>query len=202
MGICAEELRNFVIKPTLQQLGDWSPVAERLLLGTAAQESGLGFHLKYSRSRGLGIYQITPRTHTNVWDKYLIRSPDLASFVRGLASQHKFLTNPHAELTTNLSYATAIAWMIYRRSGKTLSVKANLNELAKFWARYFQTRQTGTVDDFINHYQQFVAVCNEGEGSGCTTAGTPPPVRTNSIGGNTVTVSSNTVTTNSPNLAA
>ncbi|MEJ2418945.1 MAG: hypothetical protein P8Y45_18860 [Exilibacterium sp.] len=158
MGICAEELRNFVIKPTLQQLGDWSPVAERLLLGTAAQESG--------------------------------------------ASQHKFLTNPHAELTTNLSYATAIAWMIYRRSGKTLSVKASLNELAKFWARYFQTRQTGTVDDFINHYQQFVAVCNEGEGSGCTTAGTPPPVRTNSIGGNTVTVSSNTVTTNSPNLAA
>jgi hypothetical protein len=39
----------------------------------------------------------------------------MASLVRGLASQHDFLSQPHAELATNLSYATAIAWFMYTR---------------------------------------------------------------------------------------
>jgi len=39
--------------------------------------------------------------------------PDLASRIRGLASQRAFLEDPHSELATNLCYATAIAWVMY-----------------------------------------------------------------------------------------
>ena len=41
----------------------------------------------------------------------------MASRVRGLASQRAFLSDPDSELQTNLSYCTAIAWLLYQRSG-------------------------------------------------------------------------------------
>ncbi|MEX1032195.1 MAG: hypothetical protein WDZ30_02435 [Cellvibrionaceae bacterium] len=159
MGICAEELRNLVITPTLEHLGETGAhalAAENLLLGTAAQESGLGFHLRVKRARGLGIYQITPQIHINIWDRYLINHPDLASNIRGLASQHEFLAHPHAELATNLSYATAIAWMIYRRCGKPLPPADDMLALGKFWARHFPHRSAETARDFSATYKRCV----------------------------------------------
>jgi hypothetical protein len=156
MGICAEELRTYVIRPVLEHLDDWSQAAENLLLGTAAQESGLGFHLKTRRGHSLGIFQIHPQTHNNLWDKYLVNNPDLASKVRGLASQHEFLSHPHAELATNLSYATAIAWMVYCRSGKPLPSADDRHGLAKFWQRHFHSRLRGSVEEFTDNYQKFV----------------------------------------------
>jgi hypothetical protein len=159
MGICAKELRTLVIRPTLEQLGEAgerADAAENLLLGTAAQESGLGFHLKLSRSQGLGIYRISPRTHLNIWDKYLVNQPDLASEIRGLASQHEFLTNPHAELATNLKYATAIAWMIYRRADKALPGADDIQGLGEFWAGYYHHKAKASAEEFVRNYKRYV----------------------------------------------
>jgi len=160
MGICAEELRRLVIRPTLKHLGEWSPAAENLLLGTAAQESGLGFHLKQQHQRGLGIFQIRPQTHRRIWDNYLVHHPDLASAVRGLASQHEFLSNPHAELATNLSYTTAIAWMIYRRNEKPLPTAEDTDSMGRHWRRHFQRNSHLSVEesaeDFTKNYRQYV----------------------------------------------
>jgi len=159
MGICAKELRALVVRPTLEQLGlsaARADIAENLLLGTAAQESGLGFHLKEERTQSLGIYRISPRTHINIWDKYLVNEPDLASRVRGLASQHEFLNNPHTELATNLRYATAIAWMIYRRVGKSLPKADDIKGLGEYWARYYHHKPKAKVEEFVRHYKQYI----------------------------------------------
>ena len=158
MGICAKELRTLVIRPTLKHLNLWSPTAENLLLGTAAQESGLGEHLKMDNHRALGIYQITPRMHRNIWDNFLASQPDLASKVRGLASQHEFLQHPHAELATNLSYATAVALMVYLRRGKPLpsNSKDNPERLGRCWHNNFHSKPQGTVDEFVSHYNALV----------------------------------------------
>ncbi|MGQ9425912.1 hypothetical protein ACXYTJ_05085 [Gilvimarinus sp. F26214L] len=161
MGICAEELRSFVIRPTLEYLGESGQrarAAENLLLGTAAQESGLGFHLRINRARGIGIYQITPQIHVNIWDRYLIDHPDLASDIRGLASQHEFLAHPHAELATNLSYATAIAWMVYRRTKRKLPAADDILGLGNFWFRHFPHRSSETADDFGDTYRRCIDV--------------------------------------------
>lgn len=160
MGICASELREYVIRPTLKHLGDWSDAAENLLLGTAAQESGLGFHLRSRRRYSLGIYQITPQTHKKVWDKYLMLQPDLASSVRGLASQHEFLAHPDLELATNLSYATAVAWLVYKRREKTLPKSDDIEALANYWHLYFHARPTGQKHEFIQHYKQYITDAN------------------------------------------
>ncbi len=138
MGICAEELRSYVIQPTLEYLGESSEAAENLLLGTAAQESELGFHLQQgAKNQGIGIFQISPEQHRSIWDNYLVRDPDLASKVRGLASQREFLTHPDAELATNLSYATAIAWMLYRQQGVPLPAAGDITAMAERWRSCF-----------------------------------------------------------------
>ncbi len=156
MIFTADDLRHFVIRDTLHALNDWSLSAENLLLGTAAQESGLGGWSKGSR---IGIYRITPAMHRAIWDKYLIHNPPLASEIRGLAGQHSFLKAPHNELATNLKYATAIAWMIYRRSNQKLPDAHNLVALGKFWLRNFHPKAKATVSDFVSSYQLLVKEC-------------------------------------------
>ena len=158
MGICAKELRLLVIRPTLKHLDLWSPTAENLLLGTAAQESGLGYFLQTNNHRALGIYQITPRMHRVIWEKFLAHQPELASKVRGLASQREFLQHPHAELTTNLAYATAVAMMVYLRAGRTLPEDCSNDpqKLGHCWRRTFHSHPQGTVAEFVNHYKHLV----------------------------------------------
>ena len=83
--------------------------------------------------------------------------PDIASLVRGLASQRDFLDHPHAELTTNLSYATAIAWFNYARHPEfCLPGKADLNTLARLWKRFYHPKGGVSCEHFINNYRLLV----------------------------------------------
>lgn len=147
MSICASELRELVIRPTLTALGSWSEAAENLMLATAAQESECGYRLE-SRQH-YGMYQIDADTHQSVWDQYLAKSPDLASQVRGMASQRSFLENPHLELATNLVYATAIAWLCYQRLEEQLPEAENLEAMACLWNRCFHPDNPMSSKQFI-----------------------------------------------------
>jgi hypothetical protein len=157
MGICVAELRRWVIKPTLKRLGVYSKAAENLLLATAAQESGLGFHLKPAGQRALGIYQIHSLAHRHIWDDYLALHCDTASLVRGLASQHDFLAQPHAELATNLSYATAIAWFMYARHEEFSLPKSNdIEAIAHLWKRFYHPKRKSTIKDFSDNFTRYI----------------------------------------------
>ncbi|CAH0990848.1 hypothetical protein SIN8267_00948 [Sinobacterium norvegicum] len=113
MSLSAKELEQHVIRPTLEYLGVSSQSAIDQLLSSAQSESNCSLsHGANSSPDGVGLFQITPTSHREVWDKYLAFRPDLASKVRGLASQRLFLLKPDLELGSNLSYSTAIAWVI------------------------------------------------------------------------------------------
>lgn len=157
MGIHATELKEYVIRPTLQELGAWSPAMEALLLGTAAQASRFGFHLK--QDRGYGIFNIDSHTHKDVWDNFLAFDPDRASFVRGTASQREFLKEPNLELVTNLAYSTAIAWGIYASQDVKLPADAgDTQALADIWYRLYPREDiTATPSDFIESYRKYVS---------------------------------------------
>lgn len=158
MGICAIEFQEWIIKPSLEALGDYSPRAAQLLLATAAQESQLGLHCYNRLSQGLGPYQITKAKHRELWDHYLILSPELASRQRGLASQQQFLRDPERELVTNLGYSTGMAWMIYRRHniGGDLT---DIASLAQIWAQHFDNGSGAhrSTDVFIKTYRALIA---------------------------------------------
>ena len=158
MGIDANDLRELVIKPYLQGLGEHSGFAENLLLGTAAQESLLGAHCYCPQSKGLGLYRITAEKHQELWDRYLVQFPDLASQQRGLASQQQFLKNPHGELISNLIYSTGMAWMIYRRNLIDTNKPVEISTLAQLWAHYFDngTGYPRNTDEFMQTYRTLV----------------------------------------------
>jgi hypothetical protein len=115
MYVTAEHLRDQVIRPTLEYMGAWTPSSEAFLLSTAISAPDVG--LFSARNDGLGLFNITAAQHRDLWDRYLAFNPDLASRVRGLASQRAFLSDPDSELQTNLSYCTAIAWLLQLRAG-------------------------------------------------------------------------------------
>jgi hypothetical protein len=166
MGICAADLRDLVIRPTLLLLNEWSPTAENLLMGTAAQESQLGFRMHSDPLEGLGLYRISAQAHLHMWDKYLVTDPELASRLRGLASQQQFLKNPHNELITNLSYASGTAWMIYKQHQIQLPEKPSVQELAELWVAHYCSRneqnaqplhnQKPLTEQFIQNYHKLV----------------------------------------------
>lgn len=126
MYVTSEHLRDQVIQPTLRYLGVWNVAAEGFLLSAAVEPPELG--LFSARGEGLGIFHITPQQHRDIWDGYLAFNPELASRVRGLASQRAFLSDPDKELQTNLSYCTAIAWLLYERSKPTCAEQNTLEK--------------------------------------------------------------------------
>ncbi|WP_054890934.1 MULTISPECIES: hypothetical protein [unclassified Pseudomonas] len=152
MGIAANELNQYVIRPTLIYLDRHSASAEALLLGVAASQSSLGAAL-HDR-RGHGLYRIGETRHQTLWDDYLARDPELASLVRGLASQHAFLGGPHLELTVNLRYATAIAWMLIEEQATPLPAPDDLLGLARIWRQTFHPQ--GRLRDFTQAWHCWV----------------------------------------------
>ena len=157
MGICSHEFLQYVIQPTLRQLGVQSGVAEQLLLATANFQSGLGQQLQ--QNQGIGIYGISAELHTEVWDRYLALDCDLASQIRGMASQHEFPKAPHCELLTNMSYATAIAWMIYRYRGVKIPDANDPATLARCWQKAFLNRPGSDKEtaEFVCCYVELLA---------------------------------------------
>ncbi len=114
MSLTADYLRDKVIRPTLHYLGCWSDLNEGALFEAATNAPELG--LFAPRGDGLGVFHITASQHRDIWDRYLAFNPEVASRIRGLASQRAFLSNPEQELQTNLGYAAAIAWLLYLRA--------------------------------------------------------------------------------------
>lgn len=112
MDISKHELREKIIHPTLKYLGKAGIAAENVLVAIATQKQ-CELNAHHHNNKGLGPYEIDSNSHQMVWDKYLAFHPDLASRIRGLASQRAFLEDPHSELATNLCYSTAIAWVVY-----------------------------------------------------------------------------------------
>jgi len=118
MYVTAEHLRDQVIQPTLKYLGAWTPNIESTLLDAVVEAPELGL---FSETKaGLSIFHITAAQHRDIWDRYLAFKPEMASRIRGLASQRAFLTDPDGELQTNLSYCTAIAWLLYQRANMAI----------------------------------------------------------------------------------
>jgi len=142
--MAVQTLRSTVIRPTLTFLGVNLLAAENLVLGTLLATSRLPLECRLANA--IGPFAIPTELHTELWDGYLAQQPDQASLIRGLASQHCFLQNPHAELGYNLAYATAIAWLIYQRQGVCLHPQATLAELSRIWQTAYPHRGGRAVD--------------------------------------------------------
>lgn len=125
-----------VIRPVIISFGMGGKSAETLLLGTVLVESGLSALKQYEDGPALGVYQMEPNTHDDIWKHYLKYNDDLAVIVA------KFMV-PGIEcpnqLQGNLYYATAMARLHYRRIKQALPLETNIIELSEYHKKYYNT---------------------------------------------------------------
>ena len=154
------DLKVLVIEPTLNEMvpiwgeGVAKPAAVNLILGTIFQESVIGneSRLKQVGGPALGILQIEPNTHKDIWDNYLAFKPDKASFVRSVARQHT--DDLDQELIANIPYAVVIARIKYwRRSFEWPADPNDIQALGKIWdTQYNANPDHGFPEDFLRAF--------------------------------------------------
>ena len=158
-------LRDLVIIPTLQAMtrvyGEkvYSPAAVNLLLGTAFQESVIG-HETYLKQIGggpaLGIYQIEPATHDDIYENYLRHRQDRADFTVGFLSLADTDTQQtiHEALIHNLRYSTVIARTKYwRRRFDWPEDPTNIQALGVIWNDHYNANpEHGFPEDFVSAF--------------------------------------------------
>lgn len=154
------QFRDLVIRPTLIHLDLHSIAAENLLLGTAAHESRLSWLKQHPNGPALGVYQMEPATHDDIWHNYLRYKSDLAAKIIALAGErsiHGEAFNPF-EMVGNLYYATAMARVHYLRVKEPLPDGNDIEAMAGYWKQYYNTpRGKGTVEQFVKHYPEGIA---------------------------------------------
>ena len=158
MSLNCKDLRELVVRPTLQHLRLWSPAAEDMVLGTAAQESGLGTYLHQVGGPALGIYQMEPATHNDLWNNYLEYRPILRKQVEDMlgTSVHDVDSEDNS-LIGNLYYATAMCRIHYLRVPEAIPVHKDVKGYAAYWKKYYNTPLgAGTEQEFIDNYKRYV----------------------------------------------
>ena len=147
------DLRAAVIRPTLMSLDLWSAAAEDLVLGTAAQESGLAYLRQIGGGPALGLWQIEPATHDDLWASTLSGRPVTRLALQRLAAPAPDL---HSQLITNLAYGAAVCRLLYWRIAAPLPAAGDVAGYAAYWKRWYNTPAgAGTEAEFIKHWSDY-----------------------------------------------
>lgn len=153
--INAFQLKAYVIEPVLDVLGldeDIAP-ATNILSGTAAVESNMGQYVtQLGGGPALGIFQMEPKTHKDIWVNYLLYHPQLAKKVMRFQRDTQAST-----LVYNHWYAAAMCRVHYYRSSHPMPAADDIEGLATMWKEVYNTKLgKGTVEKFIVKYHQYV----------------------------------------------
>jgi hypothetical protein len=150
-----EQLRELVVRPALHHIELWSPAAENLVLGTALVESK-GEYLHQVKGPALGLWQMEPATHDDIWANYLRYNATIREHVKELQSPAS-ITEGALELIGNLYYGAAMCRIHYRRSPYPLPAANDAEGMARLWKNAYNTaRGAGTVEKAL---PKFVLVC-------------------------------------------
>lgn len=149
----ASDFRN-IVRVTLKGLGLWSPEAEELIIGTAAHESGFRDIAQIGGGPALGICQMEPDTHNDIWKNYLRYQPDKSSKLRDLFDE---VAGDASCMLGNVPYAIAMCRIHYSRVPEPLPAVDDLNAQAAYWKKYYNTESgAGTVTKYTNDYHRLM----------------------------------------------
>lgn len=152
MPINAQQLRDYVIRPTLDQFNFWSPNAEKLLLGTCAQESAMGTYIHQITGPACGIFQMEPATHDDIVTNFLPANPQIKKQILD-----KWGSIDSRNLIINLAYAALFCRILYWRVHTALPDATDIRGLANYWKQYYNTpKGKGTPEQFIANYNKYV----------------------------------------------
>lgn len=155
------QLRAYIIRPALKFIHMYSEGAEEMLIAICAQESDGGTYLKQEGGPALGIYQMEPSTHDDIWARFLMISDKEGKTINSLGyniiKACRFIINPPAEVMIhNLYYATMMARCFWLRVPDPLPLSNDFNGLWRQYKRYWNTEKgLANKDEFVHNYNAF-----------------------------------------------
>ena len=145
LGFDVEQVRIEVVRPALRSIKLWSRVAENLVLGTGIVESRLKYIKQLGTGPALGLFQMEPFTHNDIW-RTTLWGTELGMNVGNLIRPFHGIAPPATQLIGNLWYAAAMCRVHYRRIRAPLP-SDNAMDLARYWKQYYNTPLgAGTVE--------------------------------------------------------
>lgn len=163
-------LHTNIVMPVLNDLDfdrlfpEVSYIRAALLHGTIAAESIYGTYLvQLNNGPALGIGQMEPVTHDDIWKNWLQHRRVIAGKVAGYLAVHPQDLNgmkfselaPH--MIWNLKYAVAMMACHYRRVPDLFpsESEATVFSLAEYWKKHYNTHKgRGTVTDFVAKWER------------------------------------------------
>jgi len=144
-----------LIAETLKEINMYSPAAVNLLMGTASQESHFGTYLRQIEGPALGIFQMEPATHDDIWKNYIGYRQKISETILKLS--HRRILPSARDMVFNLKYAIAMARVHYRRAPEKLPEADDISGLGIYWKKYYNTDEgKGTVVHFVKNYHKFI----------------------------------------------
>ena len=165
MTINAKQFRELIVRPTLKYLEPeipYSTEAEDLLVMTAAHESHLGTYLKQVNGPALGVYQMEPDTHADIWENFLEYRDELAWVVDDLLTER--LDEDYSDsLVFDLRYATAMARVHYYRDKEAIPKEKDyptrseyIDALGAYAKRVYNTELgKATANQYVKDYLKY-----------------------------------------------
>lgn len=164
-----QHVRDYVIRPVLAALNLPAPTtAERLLMGTAAQESQFTHLKQLGGGPALGLWQMEPGTLYDLFDRYVTRQDRWEPIVRFTLGIRPPIPSSWQEpevreflafsLQTNLPFACAMARLhYYARPFDMTLVSPTSTDLASVWKQHYNTvLGKGRVSEFVENYRRYV----------------------------------------------
>jgi len=142
------QLINQIIEPCLKHIDCYSLEIAHFLCALAQANNN------DQKDMYFGPYSMSHEQHWSLWDNHLVLHPAMASRVRGLASQHRFLEDPDSELNLNWGYAIAIAVLwISMHTAKPLK-QMTMDDLISVWFKQKSNNGTIKYSQFLVAYRQ------------------------------------------------
>lgn len=145
----AKQLRSEIIRPALVAVGLYSKPAENLVFGTACVESQCGEYICQLNGPAVGIFQMEPATHDDIYKNFLKYKPELKAKVMKLFAPGLSVAE---NLKSNLMYAAAMCRIHYLRVSQP--IPEDLQSQAEYWKKYYNTAKgRGSVKKYLDAYQ-------------------------------------------------
>lgn len=159
MTINAKQFRELIVRPTLKYLDPeipYSTEAEDLLVMTAAHESHLGTYIKQVNGPALGVYQMEPATHDDIWANFLKYQAKIFWVIDDLRHGSN-------NLVFDLRYATAMARVHYYRDKEAIPKEKDyptrseyIDALGAYAKRVYNTELgKATAKQYVKDYLKY-----------------------------------------------
>jgi hypothetical protein len=151
MSLDCQQFTDCVIISVLDDLDLLTNAAVELVLGTAIQESHLTYLKQIGGGPAVGVFQMEPATHDDIYDNFLKYHDDLKQLVSHLAIEGRA-----QEMMGNLYYAAAMCRVHYYRVSEALPDVGDIEAQAAYWKQYYNTPLgAGTVDEYIANWYKY-----------------------------------------------